>query len=59
MKHSTHVMHGLNQAIKGRKPSELINWDADLVSKFELLQKALKELSETYPFERYVTNIKN
>ena len=51
MKKSTHVMHGLNQVIKNRKPNELIEWNADLIAKFELMKAALKELSKTYPFE--------
>ena len=51
MRKSTHVMHGLNQVIRNRKPSELIDWNADLIGKFDLLKQALKELSKTYPFE--------
>ena len=51
MKKSTHVMNGLNQVIRNRKPNELIVWDKELIEKFELMKKALKELSKTYPFE--------
>ena len=51
MKRATHVMNGLNQAIRNRKPSELIDWNADLIAKFELIKKAMNELSKTYPFE--------
>ena len=51
MKRATHVMNGLNQVIRNRKPAEIIEWDADLIQKFELMKKALTELSETYPFD--------
>ena len=51
MKKSTNVMHGLNKVIKNRKPAEIIEWNTELMQKFDLLKQALTELSETYPFE--------
>ena len=51
MKRSTHVLNGLTQAIRNKKPAELIDWTPELIADFNKVMKALGELSETYPFE--------
>lgn len=51
MKRSTHVLHGLTQAVRNKKPAELIDWTPELIKSFENVMKALGELSKTYPFE--------
>ena len=51
MKRSTHTMSALTQAIRNKKPAEKMVWTPELINKFNLIKEALKELSETYPFD--------
>ena len=51
MKRSTHVMHGLTQAIRNKKSSEHIEWDNKLIDSFDLVKEALRELTKTHPLE--------
>ena len=51
MKRSTHVMHGLTQAIRNKKSAEHIIWDDKLIDSFQLVKDALRELTKTHPLE--------
>ena len=51
MRKSTHVMHGLTQAVRNRKTNEIIEWDDKLIDSFELVKDALRELTKTHPLE--------
>ena len=51
MRRSTHVMHGLTQAIKNKKTTDNIVWDEKLIDSFEMVKSALRELTKTHPLE--------
>ena len=50
MRKSTHVMHGLTQAVRNKKTTETIEWDNKLIDAFELVKDALRELTRTHPW---------